>query len=173
MSNEELARGFMDWYAANMDNLKFYVKDFDEDLFTDAFLRAYNAILRRGTVVNDYTGYFIQTYRATFLDSKRVEKYDYTIDQYLENTTSTDTPYSEKYEEEVATINGEVLEYVRAHFDPYSTSLFEIYLGLSPEISYAKLSALLGISEHKIRHRIRPIRKSLTAVFGPALTALN
>lgn len=183
MKNEQLARDFMLWFAANIDQLKRYVKDYDDDLFNDAFLRAYNAILRRGTEVKDYTGYFLQTYRATFLDSTRkAGRYGVSLDmseeptyvrQTLAEIAHLDGVTADQYEEEVEAINDKVLAYVRNHFDPYSTSLFEIYLGLSPAVSYTRLATLLGISEHKIRHRIRPIRKALSQVFGPTLAALN
>lgn len=165
MDNEKIARDFMDWYGANMDRLRYYVKDYDEDLFTEAFLRAYNAILRRGTVINDYTGYFLRTYRATFLDSKKAP--DIRRAEENELLQIRDTEFnSDLYEEVVETLNTEVLEYVRDHYDPLSTSLFEIYLGLFPEMSYAKLSIMLGISEPRIKQRVGPIKKDVAVRFG-------
>lgn len=175
MDNERIARDFMNWYGANMDKLKRYVEDYDEDLFSDAFLRAYNAILRNGTQIENYTGYFLRTYRATFLDSKK-RRTVYAVDEAnsgcseYRNLAALEVPVHDEENAEarelaVDGLNTDILKYVEEHYDPFSSSLFEIYLGLFPEVSYVKLSAMLGISEHKIRHRIRPIRQDVAARF--------
>lgn len=162
--NEAKARDFMSWYAANMDNLRYLVQDYDEDLFTDAFLRAYDAIARRGTSVKDNVGYFLQTYRATFLDSKKTPIISKVDERVVENLPASDFD-SDTYEEVVETINTEVLEYVRESYDEVAVSLFEIYVGLSPDISYKRMSNILGIPATKIWPVIGQIKKDLVKRF--------
>lgn len=162
--NEAKANAFMDWYAANMDKLRYYVQDYDEDIFTDAFLRAYDAIARRGTSVKDKVGYFLRTYRATFLDSKKrpiVSKMD---ERVVANLPASEFD-SDTYEEAVEMINAEVLEYVRESYDEVAVSLFEIYVGLSPDISYKRMSNILGIPATKIWPIIGQIKKDLVKRF--------
>lgn len=166
MNNETLARDFMDWYAANMDKLKRYVKDYDDDLFSDAFLRAYNAILRRGTIVKDYTGYFLQTYRATFLDSHKVaglhtEDINDGVHQIAE-----EEPEDDEYDQAVIVLNAEVIDYVRANYDALSVLLFQIYVRLYPKFPYSKIAKQTGLSEPRIKQRVGPIKKDVAAKFG-------
>lgn len=166
--NEAKARAFMSWYAANMDKLRYYVQgsglEYDEDLFTDAFLRAYEAIARRGTDVKDNVGYFLQSYRATFLDSKKAPEINKADDTAVGNLRASDFD-SDLYEEVVETINTEMLEYVRKSYDEVAVSLFEIYVGLSPDISYKRMAVILGIPATKIWPVIGKIKKDLVKRF--------
>jgi len=159
--NEAKARAFMGWYAANMDRLRHLVRDYDEDLFTDAFLRAYDAIARRGTAVRDNTGYFLQAYRATFLDSKKTPE---TGKEELRDIPAPDFD-GESYGEAVETVNAEVMKYVRENYDEAAVSLFEIYVGLSPAISYKRMSIILGIPATRIWPVIGRIKKDLVKRF--------
>lgn len=166
--NDAKARAFMAWYGNNMDKLRYYVKggnlEFDEDLFTDAFLRAYEAIARRGTDVKDNVGYFLQSYRATFLDSKKAPEINKADDTAVGNLRASDFD-SDLYEEVVETINTEMLEYVRKSYDEVAVSLFEIYVGLSPDISYKRMAVILGIPATKIWPVIGKIKKDLVKRF--------
>lgn len=163
--NEAKARAFMDWFGANMDKLRYYVQDYDEDIFADAFLRAYDAIARRGTTVKDNAGYFLQTYRAAFLDSKKTPAVGKVDERAVENLPASGFD-ADTYEEVVEMINTEVLEYVRESYDEVAVSLFEIYVGLSPDISYKRMSNILGIPATKIWPVIGQIKKDLVKRFG-------
>lgn len=166
--NEAKARAFMVWYGDNMDKLRYYVKggnlEFDEDIFTDAFLRSYEAIARRGTAVKDNVGYFLQSYRATFLDSKKAPEINKADESAVGNLRASDFD-SDLYEEVVETINTEMLEYVRKSYDEVAVSLFEIYVGLSPDISYKRMAVILGIPATKIWPVIGTIKKDLVKRF--------
>jgi len=157
--NEAKARAFMDWYGANMNSLRYYVQGsgiaYDEDLFTDAFLRAYDAISRRGTEVRSYTGYFLQTYRSAFLDSKKKP----TTSEPL--TADLPAPESDTPGEEAVEVTAEVLEYVRRNYDEFDVSLFEVYAGLSPDISYRRMASMLGVPASKIWPAMSKIKKDV------------
>jgi DNA-directed RNA polymerase specialized sigma24 family protein len=162
--NEAKARAFMDWYGANMDKLRCYVPEYDEDLFTDTFLRSYDAIARRGTSVKNNVGYFLQAYRATFLDSKKTPIVGKADERVIANLPASDFD-SDAYEEALEKINAEVLEYVRKNYDEVAVSLFEIYVGLSPDVSYRRMSNILGIPATKIWPVIGQIKKGLVKRF--------
>ncbi len=169
--NEAKARSFMDWYAANMDKLRYYVRgsglDYDEDIFSGAFLRAYDAIARRGTSVKDNVGYFLQTYRATFLDSKKAPIFG-RVDERIASEVPAPDFDSEEYERAAQLISDEMMDYVRKNYDEIAVSLFEIYVGLLPDISYARLSGVLRIPVARIWPVIGQIRKDLVREFGTA-----
>ena len=166
--NEIKACAFMNWYGANMDKLRHYAQgnglEYDEDLFTDAFLRAYDAIARRGTSIKDNVGYFLQTYRATVLDSKKTPIVGKVDEHEVTNLPASEFD-SDTYEEVVETINVEVMEYVRERYDEVAVSLFEIYVGLSPDISYKRMSNILGIPAARIWPVIGQIKKDLVKRF--------
>lgn len=175
-ANEKRARDFMEWYAANMDKLKYYAQGagypIDDDLFSDTMLRIYDAIALKGVQVNDYTGYFLQSYRSVFINNekKKASGPYLTVPLLLEKPAELDTPApdfdSREYEEAVETINAEVLEYVRGTYDEVSISLFEMYVGLAPDISYKKLSTMLGIPFVKVWSSIGNVKKSVVREFG-------
>ena len=166
--NEIKACAFMNWYGANMDKLRHYAQgnglEYDEVLFTDAFLRAYDAIARRGTSIKDNVGYFLQTYRATVLDSKKTPIVG-KVDEHVVTNLPASEFDSDTYEEVVETINVEVMEYVRERYDEVAVSLFEIYVGLSPDISYKRMSNILGIPAARIWPVIGQIKKDLVKRF--------
>lgn len=166
--NEAKASAFLSWCGANIDRLRRYVQGnglgYDEDIFNDALLRAYDAIARRGTAVTNNVGYFLQTYRATFLDSRKSPAVGKVDERAVANLPASDFD-SDTYEEVVEAINTEVLEYVRESYDEVAVSLFEIYVGLSPDISYKRLSNILGIPATKIWPVIGQIKKDLVKRF--------
>lgn len=163
--NEARAREYMNWYASNMKKLEYYVQGsggvFDEDIFNYTFLRVYDAIALKGLHIKDYTGCFIRSYRNTYINSKKVDR---TADLDIDIPDTDFNSY--QYEEVVETLNSEVMEYVQDNYDEVSVSLFEMYVGLAPDISYKKLATMLGYPEFKIWPVIGKIKKDVTKRFG-------
>ena len=73
---------------------------------------------------------------------------------------------SREYEEAVETINTEVMEFVRSTYDEMSISLFEMYVGLAPDVSYKKLAAMLGLPFAKVWMSIGNVKKRVLRHFG-------
>jgi DNA-directed RNA polymerase specialized sigma24 family protein len=164
-NHEVMANAFMRWYGANLDDLKRCVIDYDEDLFTDAFLRAYEAIRRCGTIVKDYKGYFLQSYRSTFLDSKKKAQPDKENETAITHIQASEYDYM-AYEKVVDDFKSEILDYVQNTYNPFDVSLFEIYIGLLPDISYKRMSEMLGIPTTKIWPAIGAIKKDVAEKYG-------
>lgn len=169
--SEAKARDFMEWYGANFEDLKreLYYKGrtFDDEVATDTALLIYDAIALKGAKVESYKHYFFRAYHTNAIKSARdtvthlanhVE-----LDGVVLAASSVDL---DTYEREVDIFSAEVLEYVREWFSPFDCSIFEIYIGLHPETSYNKLSALLGIPRFTIYTTIGAIRKELAAEFA-------
>lgn len=163
--NEARAREFMEWYAVNMKNLEYYVQGsggvFDADIFNDTFFRVYDTIALKGRHIQDFTGFFIRAYRNTYINSKKVDRYT-ELDIDVQDTDFD----SYQYEEIIETINSEVMAYVQDNYDEVSVSLFEMYVGLAPDISYKRLANMLGYQEFKIWPVIGKIKKDVTKRFG-------
>jgi len=163
--SEKRAIEFMEWYAANMHKLKYYAQGeggiFDADIFSDTFLKIYDAIALKGFKIKDYTGYFLRSYRLAFINSKKIDK------TAVLETDVADTEFnSYMYEEVIEKLNNEVMEYVRLNYDEISVSLFEMYIGLAPDISYKRLANMLGYPEFKIWPVIGKIKKDVTKRFS-------
>lgn len=162
--NELRAREFMTWYAANMQKLERYAQGsggiLDADIFSDTFLRLYDDIALKGLNINNYTAYFLRAYRTKYIDSRKG------ITDDLDTDIADPVFDSKLYEEVVETLSAEVFEYVRGRYDDVSISLFEIYIGLAPEVSYKRLANMLGIPEFKVWPAIGKIKKDVAAKFG-------
>lgn len=166
--NRAKAKDFLEWFAVERERVEFYIRgclDYDEDLVSDALIRTHDAIVRRGTDVDDYLGYFLYVYKNTFLDAAKA-KTRYTVQ--AENVRGLAAPDydSAAYEDAVEAINAEVMDYVRESYDEVAVSLFEIYVGLLPDISYKRLSRILGIPATKIWPVIGRIKKDVAERFG-------
>jgi DNA-directed RNA polymerase specialized sigma24 family protein len=164
--SEDRARFFAEWYGANMDKLRYYLQgrvEYDEDIFSDAFLRAYDAIARKGTTISNNTSYFLQTYRTTYLDIIRKSRNMSKVE--LRDMTSPDIDTGE-HEREVWNMTKDILLYLREYYNEVDISIFEIYAGLSPDVSYKRMSHILGIPINQIYQVVSSIKKDVVKRFG-------
>lgn len=186
--NERRARNFMAWYGAHFAELKtalyFKGRVFDDQIATDTALLIYDAIALKGYRIASYADYFFRAYHTNSMKSQvndvKEAQEVYTLDgrqRGLANHAGVDgalklidiLPAPEfnyaLYEEVVDALNTEVLDYVRANYSDFDTCIFEIYLGLLPDTSYKKLSALLDIPITKIWTAIGAIKKDVQIRF--------
>lgn len=159
--SEAKARAFMDWYGANYGVIRNKIAAFSEDTANDTAIYLYDCIALKGFEIKDNLGYFLRAYHTARLPKKKAP--EIAIDE-APHLTAPDFNY-EKYEATVEVINTEILDYVRARYKPYSASLFEIYIGLQPEINYKGLAEMLNIPYHTIRWYIREIVKDVEPRF--------
>lgn len=168
--NEAKAHDYMNWYAKNMHRVRQCIpgSEFNEDIASDALLRCYNAIARGGTTIHDNLRYFLKTYRATFLDTRkasgilRADEVDVTCTSVAEADTAG-------YEEAVEGLRMEMLDYVRNRCEAPASIVFEIYAELYPIASYPFLSRMLGIPRSRVKTWVGGVKKDLIAHFGNAL----
>lgn len=165
--NEAKARDFMNWYANNMHRIKQYIpgNEYSEDMASDALIRGYNAIARGGTVVNDYLRYFLKTYRATFLDSRKSPNILRTDEVDVASMTVVEADTA-GYEEAVENLRNEIIGYVRNRYDGAAATVFEIYTELYPNASYPFLSRMLGIPRSRVKMWVGGVKKGIVEHFG-------
>lgn len=185
---ENLARAndFLIWYGDNTDDLKNRINknrshrnSYCPDLMGDTMLGIYDAIAYKGADVKDYVFYFYRSYYNLYLAGKRKPGPDFLDDIIIwgedrhgrEPKTMTDMLEAPdfdyyNYEIEVDALKTEILDYVRARYNPVEVSLFEIYVGLYPDTSYKRIAALLGIPFNKVWASIGAIRKDVAVNFS-------
>lgn len=167
--SENRARNFMDWYGNNFTALRdklIYDQFYDDEVATDTALYIYDCIAYKGLTVDNYKWYYLRAYHTAFMAAQKNKKHLVSVDdeESVIQLPASDFD-SDTYEEVVETINTEVLEYVRESYDEVAVSLFEIYVGLSPDISYKRMSNILGIPATKIWPVIGQIKKDLVKRF--------
>lgn len=161
---ERKAKRFLDWYGAIHKFIEKRIRDFDPEIGVETMLRIYNDILYKPVEIKNYKAYFIRAYFTTKLKFAMAEtearKQHAPIEELTEIIPAPDFDY-EKYEETLEQINQEILEYVRKKFKPMDVSIFEIYLGLQPDVSYVVMGEILGISANRIYLVVSAIKRDL------------
>lgn len=170
--SEERANEFMQWYGDNFNRLRdklIFTHLYDDEVATDTALIVYDNIALKRFVVVDYQAYFLRAYHTNRVAKLKRRVYETELAQLQDEPFIADLDHEER-EEAVDRLNNEMLEYVRASYDPFSTSLFEIYIGLLPDTSYKRLAALLGLPDSQVWTRIGVIRKDLAQRFKGVLS---
>lgn len=191
--SEKAAQNFMGWYGDNFERIRdklIFGHLYDDELATDTALMIYENIALKRFIVVDYQAYFLRAYHTNRIAKAKRRVYESPFidslgmtDKQSEDETEISPEYAalyqqlhgkadtpdfdyEQYELAVDQLNTEMLDYVRATYDPLSVSLFEIYVGLLPNTSYKRLSELLGIPVTKVWTSIGAIRKDLAERFA-------
>lgn len=172
------ARAFMGWYGLRFEDIRRgYGSAFNDEVATDTALRIREDIELKGLEIKGrYRHYFIRAYNMNLLAYKKRESARYAQHVDIDEPNDDGLPWAEllgaldvdphEYEFAVDTLRAEVLEFVRAHHDPLSASLFEIYVELSPDISYSRLARMLGLSYRQIWQDLGAIKKDVVYWFA-------
>lgn len=166
------ARAFMGWYGLRFDHIRkslIYAHKFDDEIATDTALAINDAILLKGLIITGkYKWYFLRAYHTNYVAAAKraAEERARVVD--LEEVYNLEAPEydAEAWEAQVDKLRAQVLDYVRAKYEPAAVSLFEIYVELHPEISYKKLADMLGLRHQKVWTDIGEIKRDVVAHFG-------
>lgn len=167
--NQKRADDFKLWFGENYAGLVrgMYAGQYDDQVFTDTFIYLYDCIALKGSRIDNYKGYFLRAYHtARLAGKKKVTVYTelHVINEPVAQENPPD-PWGDFFD-------AELMEYVRGQFDAVSVSLFEMYVGLQPDITYARLAEMLGISSNDIWPVIGAIKKDLRFRFADRVDAL-
>lgn len=169
---------FMNWYGYNFEQLsKFYGPVFNDEVATDTALRIHEDISLRGRrIEGKYRHYYVRAYNVNLIAWRKKETAraartaeldapigeDMTLADILPCKGTEDTLL---YEIAVNTLRQEVLEFVDAFHSPYAASLFEIYVELSPDISYRRLADMLGLPRAEVGGAIYEVKRDVIEWF--------
>lgn len=169
---ERKAKRFLDWYGAMYNHIARKIRGYNAEIATETMLRVYNDILYKGAHIKNYRAYFVKAYHTTKLKQDIEEARRRGMHISFDAPAEEDTTLSEMiaapdfdyelHEEIVERINAEILDYVRAKFSPMEISIFEIYVGLQPAVSYTLMGELLGISANRIYLIVSAIKRDLS-----------
>lgn len=168
------ARAFMIWYGHNFNRLKRALHDFNDEVATETALKIYEAIELKGLAIDSYKHYFFRAYRTNMLRHLKAESTKKLIFGPLSNDPTAEEcdimaapEYDFSHYEEVSErINAQIMDHVRAKFPPFECSIFEIFIGLQPDITCRKLSIMLGLATPTVWNVLNSIRKDVGAHFG-------
>lgn len=162
-ASEARGKRFIDWYGA-LYRVDRRLRDLDPEVVAETIIEVYNDIVYKDKQVRKYKHYFMCAYRTNALkrnikERKHIENYP--LIEEVHEAIPYDDFDSEAYEACADALCADILDYVRANYKPREVSLFEIYTGLHPDVSYEALSAMLGISTSLISNTISAIKKDL------------
>lgn len=167
------ARAFMLWYGRNYDRLRLKLRNWDDEIATDTALKIYEAIELKDLAIESYKHYYFRAYHTNAMKHRK----DETAKSVLFGPVSVGSTAVEcdnlaaptfdfaQYESASDALNTKIMEYVRAKYPPFETSIFEIFIGLQPDISCRGLSIMLGLSTPKVWEILSIIRKDVSAEF--------
>lgn len=174
------ADDFFKWFARMYGYIKenlIAAPKFDDDVYHDAALTIYNAIRLRGLVIKGRKrAYYLRVYHTTLLRELQNRKKAITTNLSLDTLNDENTGEPEayelralaasdydpaKYEGAVDTLRGEMLDFVRRHYQPYAVSIFEIYMELQPKTSYKAVAKMLGIPQAVVEKSVCEIKSEL------------
>lgn len=172
------ARKFMLWFGARFEEIRAgFGPLFNDEVAVDTALRIREDIELKGLIINGkLRHYFIRAYNVNLIAHKKREAARCAVRVDIDDQGEDGRPWAEllgavdmdphEYEIAVDTLRDEVLEFVRRHHDPVAASLFEIYVELSPDISYARLAQMLGVPYRFVWQELGKIKKDVLYWFS-------
>lgn len=178
------ALAFMGWFGLRFEQIRqMFGNAFDDEVAVDTALRIRQDIELKGLVIGGkYRNYFMRAYKMNLLRAKiKANAHNalhVDIDGARDYGNDTDgaplwrdilpaDDYDPRdYELAVNTLRDEVLDFVQRHHDPLAASLFEIYVELSPDLSYKSLGKLFGIPDRTVWQGIGAIKKDVVHWFA-------
>lgn len=178
------ARAFMSWFGVRFEEIRDgFGPAFNDEVAVDTALRIREDIELKGLIIlGKYRHYFIRAYNVNLIAHKKREAARAAAHLDIDGTRdygneAEDAPKwrdilgvedfdPHEYEHAVDTLRAEVLDFVRRHHDPVAASLFEIYVELSPDISYNRLARMLGLPYRKIWQDLGAIKKDAVHWFA-------
>lgn len=172
------ARAFMSWFGVRFEEIRAgFGPAFNDEVAVDTALRIREDIELKGLIIlGKYRHYFIRAYNVNLMAHKKREATRRAAHVDIDEPNDEGLPWAEllgahdldphEYEHAVDTLRAEVLDFVRRHHDPVAASLFEIYVELSPDISYNRLARMLGMPYRKIWQDLGAIKKDVLYWFA-------
>lgn len=131
MTNEEIARAYLDWVGNNLDSLRTRMQryctsqhlEFDEDILSDTYLRIYEKICKTGLSDTTPNGMLNYTFMSFRTNCKREPQY---ARNRLRDLNVEDDKLNDLYEQYISGQVGEKEKLVNDLFKDYST-MFLLY----------------------------------------------
>lgn len=157
-ANRKAAEKFSQWFVETHDAIRNFLimkMSFEEDVFSNTYLRIYEKILFTGAKIKDYRAYFHRSYYTNYIQDRMHER-RYADPMIYDNRSDTDYDY-EALERRQIILETDVFDYVYERYKVKEFELFKMYISLKPAINYNTLSEITGLKTHAIQHIISKI----------------
>lgn len=170
------ARAFAAWFGENYERIRADLAEknnLDDDVLNDTYILVYDIIAMKGREVVDFGNYFYRAYytnnRKDTWEGEAKERDTARIDDPLGGCDLGNVEASafdvHGFEYALDAFNKEVHAYVAEFYDAECLSLFEMYVGLYPEMSYKKLSDELGVPFSTVWQTLGIIKRDVVETF--------
>ena len=201
MTNETIANNFLNWFSQNYTMLKYkYAKycklqnyEFDEDIFSDTYMKIYDIIIKKGMKDTSEKGFDNYTFKAFQNNIRNEQRYcrnkkrDRNInsdnitscyENYLEkNDYSTRDKLTSDLFKDFSVLY--IMATVEEHFDANHFYLYRMKT-LIPNMTYKKLKEMTGDKDSRnkvievsrfVKENVKKedIRKAFQAIYGDIL----
>lgn len=160
--NRRKADDFSRWIARNRNGLINFLilkNSYDEDTFSDTYLRIYEKILYTGLEMEDPKAYFHRAYYTNYIQQRTFEnrygdplKYDTRVD---------DSGNQADRERRQLILENEIYNYVHDNYYVREFEIFKMYITLKPAINYKTLAEMTGMKAYAIQRIISKIVNDL------------
>lgn len=170
------ADDFLKWFGRMYGYIREHLiaePKLDDDVYHDAAITIYDAIRLKNLVIRGRKrAYYLRVYHTTLLktlqDRRKAITTTLSINVLEDENTGAElralaaNDYDPAaYEHAVDTVRGEMLAFVRRHYQPWAVSIFEIYMELQPQITYKAMAEMLGIPRNKVSATVCEIKAEL------------
>mgnify|MGYP000846025703 CR=1 FL=1 len=163
--HREAANRFNIWFAKNYQQIvNFLISkgSYDEDVFSQTYIRISEKILYTGAEVKDYKAYFSRSYYTNYIQDKASENFN---EVPLPAYDTFEAHHSNPYERErmQTQLEIEVFDYVYSRYKLDEFELFKMYISLKPAINYHTLAEITHLQVHNIQRIVSKILTDIRA----------
>ncbi len=156
------AQQFNDWFESAMQGLKnflVYKEAYNDDVFSDTYIRICEKILYSGLIIDDYKAYFYRSYYTNYIQNKIQEDRYVSMPPFANLVAHHGNPHER--ERQQLMLENEVFDYVHRYYNRHEFELFKMYVSLKPAINYHTLAEITHIQAHNIQRIVSKILKDL------------
>ncbi|MBK5722539.1 hypothetical protein JGH11_16820 [Dysgonomonas sp. Marseille-P4677] len=163
--HRKAADRFNVWFSNNFQQIiNFLISkgSYDEDVFSQTYMRISEKVLYTGAEIKDYKAYFSRSYYTNYIQDKANENFNMVP---LPVYDTFEAHHSNPYERErmQTQLEIDVFDYVYSRYRLDEFELFKMYISLKPAINYHTLAEITHLQVHNIQ---RIVSKILTDIRG-------
>lgn len=160
----EKAEAFAAWFVQNRMAAKMQLVDrgvYDDDTFSETYLRMYEIIMFTGREVRDYASYFHRAYFTNFIQlAAKGNRYCELFGNY-DREEDNEGEYFEEIEAKNRMLSDDIMNYVYDRYDIREFEIFKMYVNLKPAVNYTLLAQMTNSKYHVIQRIIFKIMKDV------------
>lgn len=159
----EDAEQFAQWFSDHYHSVRQQLENkggYDDDTFSETYLRIYEIILFTGRHIKDYASYFHRAYYTNFIQGMTKEnRYCELYPNYDREEEKTEE--EEELDKKNRELEADVMSYVLSNYDLREFEIFKMYVNLKPAVNYHALARMTNLKYHVIQRMISRITQDV------------